>query len=39
MGLYGALVVRPAGAGGSPDTATAYGAGTVYDDEAVLALA
>ena len=38
MGLYGALVVRPTGAGGSPDVGTAYGAGTAYDDEAVLVL-
>ncbi|MEY2503538.1 MAG: hypothetical protein QOI07_3875, partial [Verrucomicrobiota bacterium] len=38
MGLYGALVVRPTGAGGSPDTGTAYGAGTAYNDESVLVL-
>jgi hypothetical protein len=38
MGLYGALVVRPTGAGGSPDTGLAYGPGTAYADEAVLVL-
>ena len=38
MGLYGALVVRPTGAGGTPDIGTAYGAGTAYNDEALLVL-
>ncbi|MDX6567841.1 MAG: hypothetical protein QOH15_419, partial [Gaiellales bacterium] len=38
MGLYGALVVRPTGAGGTPDIGTAYGAGTAYQDEALLVL-
>jgi hypothetical protein len=39
MGLFGALVVRPGGAGGSVDTGTAYGAGSAFDDESVLVLA